>query len=46
VLGCALLARATFGEDWPFWRGPSRQGISQEKGLPTQLLYATSVDSA
>ncbi|MCI0487938.1 MAG: PQQ-like beta-propeller repeat protein [Blastocatellia bacterium] len=26
--------RASQGSDWPDWRGPARDGISQEKGLP------------
>ncbi|MBK7931422.1 MAG: PQQ-like beta-propeller repeat protein [Bryobacterales bacterium] len=29
----ALCARA---EDWPQWRGPESQGVSNEKGLPTE----------
>jgi outer membrane protein assembly factor BamB len=33
--GCALLfsASGTFAADWPQWRGPGRNGISQETGL-------------
>src|SRR5688500_9355584 len=27
------LCDAARGEDWPQWRGPNRDGISQEKGL-------------
>lgn len=27
-------ARAKSGSDWPDWRGPSRDGVSLEKGLP------------
>src|SRR2546428_3578380 len=30
VLSTALSA---FGDDWPQWRGPQRNGISQETGL-------------
>src|SRR5262245_51645521 len=32
---CALLLTATFISDWTEWRGPARDGISHEKGLPT-----------
>lgn len=28
------LAHAAHGGDWPEWRGPARDGISSEKGLP------------
>src|SRR5262249_57971916 len=28
--------RARSGSDWTDWRGPARNGISLEKGLPTQ----------
>ncbi len=35
VLG--LIATSTVrGEDWPCFRGPGRQGISQEKNIPTE----------
>jgi len=36
MLCFALLVAAPslLAENWPFWRGPSRQGISEEKGLP------------
>ena len=27
-----LLCGAVYGGDWPWWRGPSRNGISEEKG--------------
>src|SRR5215470_13176148 len=27
-------ARAKSGSDWADWRGPARDGVSQEKGLP------------
>jgi outer membrane protein assembly factor BamB len=29
-----ILSQPLLAENWPFWRGPSRQGISQETGLP------------
>ena len=32
----AILASAAIAEDWPQWRGPNRDGISQEKGLLMQ----------
>jgi outer membrane protein assembly factor BamB len=28
-----LLAQTLFGHDWPQWRGPARNGLSQETGL-------------
>src|ERR1051325_11222748 len=28
--------RSASRSDWPHWRGPARDGISQEKNLPTQ----------
>src|SRR5688500_10752374 len=31
-----LLALTTRAENWPAWRGPTGQGISAEKNLPTQ----------
>src|SRR5689334_16925908 len=31
--GCSLVALA---EDWPQWRGPERNGVSNEKGLLQQ----------
>jgi outer membrane protein assembly factor BamB len=37
-VSCALLAGAAiaWADDWPSWRGPDRNGISQETRLPTQ----------
>ncbi|RYD62447.1 MAG: polyvinylalcohol dehydrogenase, partial [Verrucomicrobiaceae bacterium] len=34
IAAMTLFARA---EDWPQWRGPSRDGISQEKGWLDQF---------
>ena len=31
----ASTAASLAAETWPHWRGPSRDGISTEKGLPT-----------
>ena len=31
-----LLAASVFAENWPQWRGPSLNGISNEKNLPTR----------
>ena len=39
ICGAGMLCavRALAGEnDWPQWRGPQGQGISKEKGLPTE----------
>lgn len=33
AIGMGLLAGATHADDWPQWRGPKRDGISQEKNL-------------
>lgn len=35
-LALALISVSALAENWPYWRGPSRQGISKETGLPTQ----------
>ena len=32
---CVLLLTSTFIGDWTEWRGPARDGVSMEKGLPT-----------
>jgi len=31
------------GEDWPWFRGPSRQGISQEKDVPAQWSATSNI---
>jgi outer membrane protein assembly factor BamB len=36
ILATLLLATAALGADWPQWRGPTRDGISKEKGLLKQ----------
>ncbi len=33
AIGLALFCQAAQSADWPQWRGPDRNGISQEKGL-------------
>lgn len=33
AIGLGLFVRAAQAEDWPQWRGPKRDGISQEKNL-------------
>jgi outer membrane protein assembly factor BamB len=33
VVLVSLLSSAGWADDWPQWRGPNRNGISQEKGL-------------
>lgn len=38
-----VAAAAAQGEDWPCFRGPGRQGISQEKGVPTQWSATTNI---
>lgn len=32
-LCCVLWTASAIGEDWPQWRGPNRDDVSQEKGL-------------
>jgi len=40
LLAVAGIARA---EDWPCFRGPSRQGLSQEKGIPIEWSATSNV---
>ncbi len=40
LLSLTCLSLALFADDWPEWRGPARDGISAEKGLPTQWSLA------
>src|SRR5262245_23452791 len=39
-LSCVSLTRA---DDWPGWRGPTGQGLSEEKGLPLKWDRTTNV---
>jgi outer membrane protein assembly factor BamB len=34
VCFCVVAGATLFANDWPHWRGPSRNGVSAEKGLP------------
>lgn len=34
LLAALILGQPVRAENWPFWRGPSRQGVSHETGLP------------
>jgi len=44
AMAVSLVALSTAaGEDWPCFRGPGRQGISQEKGVPTQWSATSSI---
>ena len=38
-----VLAPSLRGENWPCFRGPGRQGISQEKGVPTEWNATSNV---
>jgi outer membrane protein assembly factor BamB len=38
-----LLPVATWGADWPGWRGPNGMGISPDKGLPTRWSATQNV---
>jgi hypothetical protein len=41
---CALVACVSvLAESWPQWRGPSRDGVSTETGLPTQWSATENV---
>jgi len=42
-LAFTLLTGIAESEDWPWFRGPGRQGISQEKGVPTQWSTTSNV---
>ena len=44
----ALIPTPVLADDWPFWRGPNRDGHSEEKGIlkswegsPPKLLWMT-----
>ena len=37
LLALASLASATFGDDWPQWRGPNRDGVWRETGIVQQF---------
>lgn len=43
LLAIALASTTVLAENWPYWRGPTRQGISSEKGLPLQWSTGTNV---
>src|SRR5687768_2858612 len=40
MAACAMTVAA---EDWPHWRGPSRNGVSTEKGLPLRWTATENV---
>jgi len=42
-LASLLPASLVKSEDWPWFRGPGRQGMSQERGVPTQWSAASNV---
>ena len=46
LIGAALLAGAAAGswaDDWPHWRGPTRNGVSAEMGLPLQWTATENI---
>jgi outer membrane protein assembly factor BamB len=45
ALGIVVVAGAmsVAAEDWPHWRGPSRNGVSSEKGLPLRWTATENV---
>lgn len=38
-----VLAGKSHAENWPMWRGPQQNGISQEKGLPVEWSQSDNV---
>jgi outer membrane protein assembly factor BamB len=43
LLAAALAPAALVAEDWPHWRGPARNGVSGEKGLPLRWTATENV---
>jgi hypothetical protein len=43
ILGLAPLANLAHGENWPQWRGPRLDGVSQEKAAPTKWSQTENV---
>jgi outer membrane protein assembly factor BamB len=43
LLAGALATTTLLAENWPFWRGPSRQGVSTERGLPLHWSAESNV---
>lgn len=43
VILLSLVASGARAEDWPCFRGPSRQGLSQEKEIPTRWSATSNV---
>jgi outer membrane protein assembly factor BamB len=43
LLTLAMATTTLLAENWPFWRGPTRQGISQETGLPLHWSAESNV---
>ena len=43
LLTLALATTTLLAENWPFWRGPTRQGISEETGLPLHWSAESNV---
>ena len=43
ILTSIVWSDAARSEDWPWFRGPSRQGISREKDVPTQWSATSNI---
>jgi outer membrane protein assembly factor BamB len=44
LIAALLLApHFSYGDDWPHWRGPTRDGVSTETGLPVQWSTTENV---
>ena len=39
----AVATAGSWAEDWPHWRGPARNGVSAEKGLPLRWTAAENI---
>ena len=40
---CLVASSTVWGENWPCFRGPGRQGMSSEKGVPTRWSATSNV---
>ena len=43
VLALASLVSTTSGTDWPYWRGPDRNGVSAATNLPTRWSASENI---
>jgi len=43
LMGLALVAGSAAAEEWPQWRGPRRDGVSEETGIPVRWSATENV---